>query len=170
MASLVEELLVGMKKEEACYTRLLDLADTKRQAIIAGAVADLEQVTATEEEISSDLKNLEKKRVRILRDMAVVLGHDGEQFTVTQVIEQMSSQPQEQKDLTEARDALVDVASRLQAANAQNSILLQQALEMVEFDLTLFKSLKQAPETANYDKNAYNTGELLGGSSFDTSQ
>lgn len=170
MASLVEELREGMKKEEACYTRLLDLADTKRQAIIAGAVADLEQVTATEEEISSDLKNLEKKRVRILRDMAVVLGHDGEQFTVTQVIEQMSSQPQEQKELTEARDALVDVASRLQAANAQNSILLQQALEMVEFDLTLFKSLKQAPETANYDKNAYNTGELLGGSSFDTSQ
>ena len=41
---------------------------------------------------------------------------------------------------------------------------------MVEFDLTLFKSLKQAPETANYDKNAYNTGELLGSSSFDTSQ
>ena len=72
--------------------------------------------------------------------------------------------------MTEARDALVKTATRLQAANEQNSILLQQALEMVEFDLTLFKSLKQAPETANYDKNAYNTGELLGGSSFDTSQ
>jgi hypothetical protein len=40
----------------------------------------------------------------------------------------------------------------------------------VEFDLTLFKSLKQAPETANYDKNAYNTGSLLGSGSFDTSQ
>ena len=64
----------------------------------------------------------------------------------------------------------MEIATRLRTANEQNSILLQQALEMVEFDLTLFKSLKQAPETANYDKNAYNTGELLGGSSFDTSQ
>ena len=102
--------------------------------------------------------------------MAVVLGHDGEQLTVTNVIEQLDGQPKEQRDLTAARDALVDVATRLQTANAQNSVLLQQALEMVEFDLTLFKSLKQAPETANYDKNAYNTGELLGSSSFDTSQ
>ncbi len=39
-----------------------------------------EEVTATEESISSDLKNLENKRVSILRDMAVVLGHDGEQL------------------------------------------------------------------------------------------
>ena len=133
-------------------------------------MADLEEVTATEESISSDLKNLENKRASILRDMAVVLGHDGEQLTVTSVIEQLAGQPKEQGDLTAARDALVDVATRLQTANAQNSVLLQQALEMVEFDLTLFKSLKQAPETANYDKNAYNTGELLGSSNFDTSQ
>ena len=32
---------------------------------------------------------------------------------------------------------------------------------------TLFKSLRQAPETANYDKSAYNTGSLLGGGGFD---
>ena len=52
----------------------------------------------------------------------------------------------------------------------QKEILLRHAMEMVEFDLTLLKSLKQAPETANYDKNAYNTGEILGGSGFDTKQ
>ena len=38
---------------------------------------------------------------------------------------------------------------------------------MTEFDITLFKSMRQAPETANYDRNAYNTGSLLGGSGFD---
>ena len=54
--------------------------------------------------------------------------------------------------------------------NRQNEELLQQALEMVEFDLTLLRSMRQAPETANYDKNAYNTGELLGGSAFDARQ
>ena len=58
----------------------------------------------------------------------------------------------------------------MQFMNQQNQILLQQALEMVEFDLTLFKSLRQAPETANYDKNAYNTGELLGSGGFDAKQ
>ena len=58
----------------------------------------------------------------------------------------------------------------MSAVNEQNRVLLEQALEMVNFDLTLFKSLRQAPETANYDKNAYNTGELLGSSGFDAKQ
>ena len=54
--------------------------------------------------------------------------------------------------------------------NKQNEELLKQAMEMVEFDLTLLKSMRQAPETANYNKNAYTTGELLGGGSFDAKQ
>lgn len=170
MASLVEELLNGLETECRTYEELLGLSDSKKESIIHGQVGELEKITASEEEISSRLKNLENKRSSILKDMAVVLGHDGEQFTVTAVIEQLKAQPKEQQALTEARDRLVEVASQVQFANQQNSILLQQALDMVEFDLTLFKSLKQAPETANYNKNAYNTGDLLGGGSFDTSQ
>ena len=58
----------------------------------------------------------------------------------------------------------------MEAINEQNEILLNQALEMVEFDLTLLKSMRQAPETANYNKNACNTGDLLGSSGFDAKQ
>lgn len=170
MASLVEDLLIDLQTENDTYQELVDLSDVKREAIIHGKVDELEGITAREEEISNRLKSLETKRTNILKDMAVVLGHDGEQMTVTNVIEQLGTQPKEQQALTEARDRLVETASQLQFANQQNSILLQQALEMVEFDLTLFKSLKQAPETANYNKSAYNTGDLLGGGSFDTSQ
>ena len=54
--------------------------------------------------------------------------------------------------------------------NQQNEVLLKQALEMVEFDLTLLKSMRQAPETANYNRRAYNTGDLLGGGGFDAKQ
>lgn len=170
MASLVEELLLDLESEKKEYDKLLALSDQKRELIIAGKVSELEALTASEEQISSSLKNMENKRTGILQDMAVVLGHDGEQITVTQVIQMLGNQPNEQEALTSARDLLVETASQLQLANQQNFILLQQALEMVEFDLTLFKSLKQAPETANYNKNAYNTGSLLGGGSFDTSQ
>jgi hypothetical protein len=47
---------------------------------------------------------------------------------------------------------------------------LRQAIELTEFDITLFKSLRQAPETANYNRKAYSTGVLLGGSGFDAKQ
>ncbi len=170
MASLVEELLNDLEEERRVYEDLLALSDEKKRLIIQGQAEDLEALTAREEQFGSALKGLENRRVSLLRDMAVVLGHDGENITVTGIIELMGSQPKEQSALTQARDLLVETASRLQMANQQNYILLQQALEMVEFDLTLFKSLKQAPETANYNKDAYNTGSLLGGGSFDTSQ
>ncbi len=44
--------------------------------------------------------------------------------------------------------------------NEQNQTLVNQAMELVEFDMALLKSMRQAPETANYNRQAYNTGEL----------
>ncbi len=159
-----------MKAETQVYEDLLALTDAKRQAIVHNRVPELEAVTGQEEQMSSQLKSLENKRKKTLKDMAVVLGMDGQELSVTNVIEKLSSQPKEQAALTEAKTALMQVASQLRFENEQTQILLSQALELVEFDLNLFKSLRQAPETANYNRNAYNTGDILGGGSFDTSQ
>ena len=69
-----------------------------------------------------------------------------------------------------ARDSLIEAAAQMKEINDLNSQLLAQAIELTEFDITLFKSMKQAPETANYDRNAYNTGDILGSSGFDAKQ
>jgi flagellar biosynthesis/type III secretory pathway chaperone len=170
VASLVDELLDDLRNENAEYEKLLVTADQKRQMIINGETEELEAITAKEEQLGNNLKAMEGRRVQILKDMAVVMGHDGEQVTVTQIIDMLNNQPEERDALTTARDQLLETATQLQIANRQNEILLQQALEMVEFDLTLFKSLRQAPQTANYGQDAYTTGDILGGSSFDSSQ
>lgn len=170
MASLVEELLDVMGKETEGYEKLYALSEEKRQGIVHRDLEAMERVISKENDITSDLKNLENKRIQILKDMSVVLGKDEETLTVTQVILLLSKQPKEQKTLTEARDNLVKAATNMQFLNEQNQILLSQAMEMVEFDLTLFKSMRQAPETANYDKNAYNTGDILPSGGFDAKQ
>ncbi len=170
MASLMEELVDVLQEEKSAYEDLLALNDSKRDAIVHNKVDRLNEITASEEVISSRIKNQENQRVRILDDMAVVLGHDGQMMTVGQVIDSLVNQPEEQEKLQTARDQLVEVAHRVQFMNQQNQILLQQALEMVEFDLTLFKSMKQAPETANYNRSAVGTGDRLGSGSFDFKQ
>mgnify|MGYP004682154565 FL=1 len=91
-------------------------------------------------------------------------------MTVTKLIEYLGSQPDIQTKLREARDGLLDAAGQVQELNKLNEALLKQAMELAEFDITLFRSMRQAPETANYDKNAYNTGTLLGSSGFDAKQ
>ena len=91
-------------------------------------------------------------------------------MTVTRLIGYLDKQPDIQSKLTETRDSLLDTADQMQKINDLNSQLLVQAIEMTEFDITLFKSMRQAPETANYDKSAYNTGTILGSSGFDAKQ
>lgn len=170
MASLIDELLSVLTDEKAGYDKILALSDDKRNAIVHGEVSKLEEVTSREEDIASDLKNLSRRQEQVMKDMAVVLGRDNEKLTVSGLIPLLKDQPREQEELTKAKDALVDSARKVQFWNQQNQTLLKQALEMVDFDLTLYRSMRQAPETANYDKNAYNTGDLLGGGSFDSKQ
>ena len=166
----MDELLGVLRQEKQGYINLTELSEEKRVSIIQGNVEKLDSISSKEQEVTSELKNLENKRVNILKDMAVVLGKDDEDITISKMIEMLERQPGEQAKLIQAKDELVSCASTMQVANQQNEILLRHAMEMVEFDLTLLKSLKQAPETANYDKNAYNTGEILGNSGFDTKQ
>ena len=170
MASLVEELLSVLDEEASKYDELYSLGTDKRESIIHRDLEKLEKTAGLENGISGDLQNLEKKRVRVLKDMSVVLGRDDETLTVTQVIMMLDKQPKEQEALTEARDRLIRAASNMQFMNQQNAILLSQAIEMVEFDLTLFKSMRQAPETANYGRDALGTGDILPRGGFDAKQ
>lgn len=166
----MEDLLDVLGKEEAEYQKLVEIAEQKRDAVIKGDIGQLGEVTIKEQDAASELLNLSHKRTQVLADMAVVLGKDPKELTITKMIGYLEKQPTEQEKLTKQRDRLLEVGSQMRILNQQNESLLKQALEMVEFDLTLLKSMRQAPETANYDKNAYNTGDILGSSGFDAKQ
>ena len=170
MASLVEELVTILIKEEELYGKLNEYGEQKIQILIDADIPALEKLTELEQEASDELLSLSNKQITNLKDIATVIGKADEQMTVTKLIGYLDAQPDIQAQLTIARDNLIDTANKLQRINQQNVVLIQQAIEMTEFDITLFKSLRQAPETANYDKHAYNTGTILGSSGFDTKQ
>ena len=170
MASLMDNLVEVLEQENAWYEKLVSLSKDKKQAIIQADIAALEGITGQEQDISSELRNLDIRRDAVLKDMADVLGKSMEEMTVTKLIGYLDQQKEEQERLSKIRAKRLSSGNEMHEWNLRNQALLQQALEMVEFDLTLFKSMRQAPETANYDKNAYNTGDLLGSSGFDAKQ
>ncbi len=170
MASLMEDLLDVLEKEEAQYQGLIELGKQKREAVIKADIATLEQITEKEGDVASVLQNLAKRRTRVLNDMATVLGKEPGEITITKMIGYLEGQKEEQEKLIQIKERLLTTGTKMRTMNEQNEVLLKQALEMVEFDLTLLKSMRQAPETANYNKNAYNTGDLLGGGGFDAKQ
>ena len=170
MASLVEELISVLEQEKEIYQKLKEFGEEKQQILIKADVPALEKMTSLEQTTSDELLALSNKQVSILKDIAIVLGKSNEKMTVTKLIGYLDSQPDIQLKLTKAKDSLMESAKKMKQINQINEALLAQAIEMTEFDITLFKSLRQAPETANYNKNAYNTGSLLGSSGFDAKQ
>ena len=57
---------------------------------------------------------------------------------------------------------LKQTISKLKEINDKNQLLLNDAIEMVEFNLNMIRAMKTAPQTANYSKSAYCTGSQLG--------
>lgn len=167
MASLVEELVNVLDAEKKIYATLVGYEERKKDVLIAADVTALEEITTKEQLAGDDLIAYSNQQIQILKDIATVLGRTDGKMTVTRLISLLDTQPKVQMQLTEARDSLLEAANRMKSLSEQNAVLIRQAIELNEFDMTLFKSLRQAPETANYDKSAYNTGSLLGGSGFD---
>lgn len=172
MASLMENLIEILEKENSEYELLLELSTRKTTIVVAGNIEELGQITDEEQDVVSRINRLEKKRDEILHDVADVLNKDVETLKLNNLIQMLAARPKEQEKLARVRDALRETVHAVVRINEQNGELIKHSLEMVEFDLGMMQALKSGPETANYNKGAYNAGEIIGNSSrgFDAKQ
>lgn len=170
MASLMEELLDVLHEEDKEYKKLIELSGKKTQALISANVTEIQEIAEAEQLVVEVIQRCEKKCDEVIRDMGIVLGRDMESLTVAELIAMLEKQPQEQAKLQEEYDKLCVTARQMKELNEKNRVLVEQALEMVEFDLTLFRSYRMAPETANYNKDATSAGQTKGSRRFDHKQ
>ena len=170
MASLMDDLTQVLENETAEYQRLAELSDDLREALIASDVPAVEQLTAAQEEVANVIQSLETRRAHIMNDIAVVMNRKPEELKVSTLEQSLASQPMQQQRLADARGELTQTMDRLKRINQTNQTLLRQSMELLEFDLNLFRSMRQAPETANYNRSAVNTGDLRGSRGFDAKQ
>ncbi len=172
MASLMENLIQVLDQECSEYEGLLTLSKKKTRVIASANLEDLQRITDDEQEVVGRINRLEKKRIEVTADIANVLNRDVESLKLSKLVELMAARPEEQAKLAQARDGLQNAVQELRRINEQNKDLLESALGMVEFELNLLQATKTAPETANYTKNAYNSGAQMGVTSkgFDAKQ
>lgn len=162
MASLMETLIDILNKESSEYENLLELSMKKTPIIVAGDLDNLQKITDEEQIVVSRINNLEKLRIENINDIANVLNKDVTTLKLANLIEMLEARPIERQKLAEVHDRLQSAVRRMQMINNQNRELINHALEMVEFDMNLIQSMKTAPETAEYNRGAYNTGSSMG--------
>ena len=162
MASIMDTLLDVLDEELSQYRELLALSNEKTRIVIENDVEALIQLTDREQVMVDALATTGKRRQIAMKDVADVMNKKADSFRLTDLIELLSSRPEEQKRLAGITDQLREVAGSMKLVNEQNRELIQSALDMVEFDLNLVRGMKAAPETAQYNSGGYTAGNRLG--------
>ena len=172
MASLMEELIRLLQEEEEKYKVLLELSKEKTPVIVEGDIEKLQKITDEEQVIVDEVANLELSRQAAMEDIANVLNKDVKTLKLSYLEEVLGKRPKEREELTRIHDRLKATIGELMVINSQNRELIRQSLDMIDFNLSLAKSMRTAPETGNYTKNAANAGSVLGSAQggFDAKQ
>ncbi len=172
MASLMEVLIDVLEQENQEYEALLNLSMKKTPVIVSEDLDQLAKITDEEQIIVSRINHLDNQRNEAFNDIANVLNKDVEKLKIVDLIKMMAARPEEQRKLAEVFDRLQENVRNVKRINEQNRELIEAALDLVHFNISVLQAVNKAPETANYNKGAYNTGDVIGASykAFDAKQ
>ena len=171
MASLIDELVEVLDKENSEYTTLLALSTEKTSTIVKNDIEQLQLLVTKEQEVVDRINILEKQREKTVEDICKVLHVAPDDLTVKVLIDLLKKQPEEQKKLQEVHTKLGNTLKKMVRVNESNKMLMKESMEILEFEMNLVKGLKMAPETNNYTKGAYSAGGTeYGAGAFDAKQ
>ena len=154
MASLMEELIDTLDKEDRLYADLIPIQEEKIRAIIANDLDSLSRLQGQVQVLVDQVGNLENKRLHVTEDIATVLGIKPEEMNLEKLVNKLNNQPKEKETLEKLHDRLKQTMGRLQELNLQNKKLLTEALEMVEFNMNVIRSTRMSSGSSNYSSNA----------------
>ena len=170
MASLIDNLITTLNTENDEYAALLDLSMEKTGIIVKGDVDALNNIVEREQEVIERIIVLEKKREECTKDIVTVLNKDYRRLTLPLLIEYLKGQEREARLLSEVHGRLKSTMSQMVQINEQNKVLLQESLDMVEFEMNILRGMKQAPSTANYSGSEYADNKYGAMGCFDAKQ
>ena len=172
MASLMEVLIDVLEQENQEYEKLLSLSMQKTSVIVSEDLVELTRITDEEQIIVSRINHLDHKRDEAVNDIADVLNKDVDKLKIVDLIRMLAARPEEQEKLAIVFDKLKESVRGVKRVNEQNRELIRNALELVQFNMNVLQAMNKAPESANYNRGAYNTGDMIGTShmTFDAKQ
>ena len=153
MASLMEELIDTLRKEQETYHSLLPVVECKTQAIIENDLKKIQVITEVEQEAIGKIMTLEIKRAKVIKNMGIVLNKKVSDLTLPNLIQLLDKQPAQQQELKEIHTELTKILNRVNSVNEHNKNLIEQSLEMISYNMNILQSTRIVPGN-NYTRNA----------------
>ena len=172
MASLIENLMDTLNRESEEYEALVELSKKKTPVVIRGDLEALQAITDEEQLAAGRINHIENERRNVMKEIAGVLNTDVEELKLADMVRVLERRPVERQKMEDCQNRLKSAVYQMKQINEHNLELIEKALEMAQFELNLYQSMKSAPETANYNRAAYNDGSVIGSSRgrFDAKQ
>jgi len=171
LASLIEELISTLKAERAVYEELVPVSEQKTKILVKNDLEELKKITAQEQLLIDRAGVIGHKREEVIKNIGVVLNKTPEELDLTSLTRLMAKQPEEKKTLAALHDSLRTTMRRLVEVNERNKDLIENSLEMIEFNMNFIQSTRMSPGNNNYNRNATNSYTSdYGGHGFDAKQ
>ena len=161
MASIMEELITVMEDELNEYKNFIPILNDKTKSIIENKVDELQSISAVEQQYLDRINNLDKKREDIIKNIAILFDKDYKTLNLKGIIEMLDKQPKDQFALSKLHDEMKATVKVILDINEHNKNLIEQSLEMIEFNMNVIKSTWMSPGNNNYDKGANVNGLSL---------
>ncbi len=159
MASLIEDFIDTLNKENEEYSKLLEISGRKTSIIVKGDVESLARITDEEQVVVDRITGLDKHREEVLKDIATVLNKDVQTLKVPELIKLLERQEKEKEALSQIYEKLKVTVEEMKTINERNRGLIQLSLEMIQFDMNLMQAVSSGPETGDYTKSgSYSQG------------
>ena len=170
MASLIEELVDVLDNELEIYQQLIPISNEKTQIIVKNDLTALQEITEKEQCMADQITSLENKRNQVMANVKIVLNRKSDTLDLKTLIQLLENQPKEQKTLSILHDNLKDTIRQLVEINNRNKSLIEQSLEMIEFNINFIQSARLY-QGNNYTKDAEQYDiKISGAGMFDTKQ
>ena len=117
-----------------------------------------------------EIAALERKRVQVVNNIATVTNKKVSDIKIEVIINLLDSQPALQTELSKIHDNLKSVVHDIMGINIHNKSLIEQSLELIEFNMNFIQSTRMSPGTNNYTNQAASADMPQGIGMFDAKQ
>ena len=131
------------------YERMFAFAEEKREALVAVKVDVVNKLIVKEEEIIREIASLELKRADLVEKIARENAWTDKKIKLTDLVERAPIEVS--VNMKEVGQRLADVVMKIALLNGINNNLLQQAMQIIEYNINV---LSRAQATPFYNSSA----------------
>ena len=162
--ALLTSLSEHLKSELGIHRQLLDIAEEKRDTIVAGDIQIFSNLLKKEQEVLDQGQQLRQTREGIMLNLAKAVAVDVSNLHMAQILEQ-APEPLRQ-ELAGLQGNLKELLERLRDINDRNMVLIRQSLSFVK---EIMNYIVGADDTKAYNQQGESDQQAGGGKIFDAS-